>query len=137
MSFATLPHSHAASPSRRYVIRTLAFMAVYAVLNLGAILGVFDTWIGTPAGWGLALAVALPVAGQVWSLWRLIVESDEYLRALWAKRVILSAGIVMVVSSAWGFGESYAAAPSLNALLIYPLFWMVSAVVWPLVRSSR
>lgn len=137
MSIATLPHQRAASPSRRYVIRTLVFMAVYAVLNIGAILGVFDAWIGTPAGWVLAIAVALPVAGQAWALWRLIVESDEYLRALWSKRVILSAGIVMVMTSAWGFGESYAAAPSLSVMLITPLFWAVSAVVWPLVRSSR
>lgn len=137
MSVSISPSPAAASPSRLYVVRTLAFMAIYCALNVGAIFGVFDAWIGTPTGWWLALAVALPIAGQVWALLRLIVDSDEYLRVLWAKRVILSAGIVMVLCSAWGFGEAYASAPVFKTLLIYPLFWAVSAVVWPCVRSSR
>lgn len=126
-----------ASPNRLYVQRTLAFMALYAVLNIGAMLGLFDAWIGTPAGWVLALAVALPLAGQIWALLRLVADSDEYMRVIWAKRFILSAGIAMVVCSAWGFGETYAQAPGVPAWLIFPLFWAVSAVVWPFVRSSR
>lgn len=126
-----------ASPSRRYATRTLAFMALYALLNVGAIFGVFDAWIGTAAGWVLAMAVALPLAGQIWALLRLVAESDEYMRVIWAKRFILSAGIAMVICSAWGFGETYANAPHLKAWLIFPLFWAVSAVVWPFVRSSR
>lgn len=138
MSVLASPRSAAVSSStRRYVVRTMGFMAAYCLLNLAAIFGVFDAWIGTPTGWVLALAVALPIAGQAWALLRLIVDSDEFLRVLWAKRVIWSAGVVMVVCTAWGFGESYANAPHLNAWLIFPLFWAVSAVVWPFVRSSR
>ncbi|MDR6214652.1 hypothetical protein [Paracidovorax wautersii] len=138
MSVLASPRSAAVSSStRRYVVRTMGFMAAYCLLNMAAIFGVFDAWIGTPTGWVLALAVALPIAGQAWALLRLIVDSDEFLRVLWAKRVIWSAGVVMVVCTAWGFGESYANAPHLSAWLIFPLFWAVSAVVWPFVRSSR
>lgn len=126
-----------ASPDRRYAIRTLAFMAVYVLLNMGAILGLFDAWIGTSAGWVLAVAVVLPLAGQIWALLRLVAESDEYMRVIWAKRVIVSAGVAMVICSAWGFGQAYASAPPLQGWLIFPLFWAVSAVVWPFVRSSR
>lgn len=139
MSVAAIPRSptQARSPHWRYAVRTALFMAVYALIHVAAIFGVFDAWIGTPAGWVLALAVALPIAGQVWALMRLIADSDEYLRALWAKRVVLSAGIVLVVCTLWGFGETYANAPGLKAWLVFPLFWAVSAVVWPFVRSSR
>lgn len=137
MSLSTLSHAPIVSPLRRYVVRTVLFMAIYSLINIAAMVGVFDLWIGTPAGWTLALAVAMPIAGQIWALLRLIVDSDEYMRVLWAKRVILSAGIVMVVSTAWGFGESYAGAPGMKAWLIYPLFWTVSALVWPFIRSSR
>ncbi|MCA1324771.1 hypothetical protein [Herbaspirillum sp. alder98] len=137
MSLSALSHVPIVSPLRRYVLRTVLFMAIYSLINIAAIFGVFDLWIGTPAGWMLALVVAMPIAGQIWALLRLIVDSDEYMRVLWAKRVILSAGIVMVVSTAWGFGESYAGAPSMRAWLIYPLFWTVSALVWPFIRSSR
>ncbi|MDA8457190.1 hypothetical protein M4R22_20730 [Acidovorax sp. GBBC 3334] len=141
MSVSAAPRSPASSPSsspsRRYALRTALFMAVYSLLHIAAIVGAFDAWIGTSAGWWLALAVALPIAGQVWALMRLIADSDEYLRALWAKRVILSAGIVLVVCTVWGFGETYANAPGMKAWLVLPLFWAVSAVVWPFVRSSR
>jgi len=137
MPAVTSPSFVVASPTRRYVSRTFFFMAIYALLNGAAIFGVFDAWIGTPTGWVLALAVALPIAGQLWALLRLIVDSDEYLRVLWAKRVVLSAGIVMVACTAWGFGETYAGAPSMRTWLVFPLFWVVSAVVWPFVRSSR
>jgi len=139
MSVAPVPRSptHARSPHWRYAVRTALFMAIYALFQVAAIFGAFDAWIGTPAGWVLALAVALPIAGQVWALMRLIADSDEYLRALWAKRVVLSAGIVLVVCTLWGFGETYANAPGLKAWLVFPLFWAVSAVVWPFVRSSR
>ena len=137
MTISTSTRIATQSPDRRYVFRTLFFMAIYAALNIGAIVGVFDAWIGTPAGWVLALAVALPLAGQIWALLRLVADSDEYLRVIWAKRVILSAGIAMVICSLWGFGETYANAPRMQAWLIFPLFWVVSAVVWPFVRSSR
>lgn len=131
------PACPAASPTRRYVVRTALFMALYSLLNMAAIAGIFDAWIGTPVGWGLALAITIPVAGQVWALMRLIADSDEYMRVIWAKRVVLSAGIVMAVSSAWGFGESYAGAPGMQAWLVFPMFWAVSAVVWPFIHSSR
>lgn len=139
MSVAAVSRSptHARSPHWRYAVRTALFMAIYALFHVAAIFGAFDAWIGTPAGWVLALAVALPIAGQVWALMRLIADSDEYLRALWAKRVVLSAGIVLVVCTLWGFGETYANAPGLKAWLVFPLFWAVSAIVWPFVRSSR
>lgn len=137
MTISTSTRIAPQSPDRRYVSRTLFFMAIYAALNIGAIVGVFDAWIGTPAGWVLALAVALPLAGQIWALLRLVADSDEYLRVIWAKRFILSAGIAMVICSLWGFGETYANAPGMQAWLIFPLFWVVSAVVWPFVRSSR
>ena len=134
---SSLPDPAVQLPARRYLVRTAAFMGLYAVLNVAAILGAFDAWVGTAMGWLLALAVASPVAGQIWAVLRLTAESDEYMRALWAKRFILSAGVAMVLWSAWGFGESYAAAPHLQGWLIVPLFWLVSAVVWPFVRSSR
>lgn len=137
MPLSSLARTPSAPPERLYALRTLAFMAVYALIHLAAILGLFDGVIGRPAAWGLALAVAAPVAGQLWATLRLVADSDEYLRVLVAKRFILSAGIAMALWSAWGFGESYAAAPHLQGWLIYPLFWAVSAVVSPFVRSSR
>lgn len=125
------------SASRRYVVRTVAFMSGYVAINVAAIFGAFDD-IGSPvAAWGLALAVSAPVVGQIWATLSLMRESDEFVRAVTAKQFILAAGLAMAIASVWGFGESYADAPHIPAWIIYPLFWACFGFAAPFVRSSR
>ena len=122
---------------RKYVIRTMAFMSGYAAVNVGAIFGAFDDIRSPVAAWGLALAVAAPVAGQIWATLSLMRDSDEFVRGVTAKQFILAAGVAMALFSAWGFGESYADAPHAPGWLIYPLFWAVFCVVSPFIRTSN
>ncbi|MCC7267336.1 MAG: hypothetical protein IT546_08350 [Caulobacteraceae bacterium] len=121
---------------RRYLVRTMAFMSAYVALNIAAILGAFDG-LRRPGAWLFALAVAAPVAGQIWATLALMEESDEFVRALTARRFILASGLGMALFSAWGFAESYAAAPHAPGWLIFPLFWLAYGVVSPFVRSTR
>ena len=121
------------SPNRRYVRHTLAWMGLYLLVHVAAILGSFDAIVGRPAGWAVALAAALPVAGQVRATLRLMADSDEYVRAVVARCFILASGATMVLWTAWGFGESYAGAPHVAGWLLYPVFWAVYAAVAPLV----
>lgn len=121
---------------RRYLARTAAFMTGYVAANVAAIFGAFDDVRGWSA-YALGLAVAAPVAGQIWATLALIRDSDEFVRALTAKRFILASGLAMALFSAWGFMESYADAPHAPGWLIYPLFWAVYGVVTPFVRTSR
>ena len=129
--------SSAASAPRRYVIRTMAFMAGYVAVNMAAIFGAFDDIASPVAAWLLALTVSAPVAGQIWATLSLMKESDEFVRSLTAKQFILAAGIAMALFSAWGFGESYADAPHAPGWLIYPLFWGIYGLVSPFVKTSR
>ncbi|MFN4296676.1 MAG: hypothetical protein ACK4FB_07515 [Brevundimonas sp.] len=133
----TLGKQQTTPAGRRYVMRTMAFMTGYVAVNVAAISGAFDEIIGRPVAWALALAVAAPVAGQIWATLMLMRDSDEFVRGVTAKQFILSAGIAMALATAWGFGESYAGAPHVPAWLIYPLFWAVFGVVAPFVRSSN
>lgn len=121
---------------RRYLTRTLAFMTGYAAVNVAAILGAFDD-IHAPGSWVLALAVAAPVAGQLWATLALMHDSDEFVRAITAKRFILASGVAMALFSAWGFLESYASAPHVPGWMIYPLFWGAFGIVAPFVRTTR
>ncbi len=121
---------------RSYLIRTLLFMTVYILINSLTILGVFDSLLGRPLGWLIAIAVALPVAGQVWATLRLMTQSDEFVRVIVAKCFVLASGATLTVWTAWGFGETYAAAPHIPAWLIYPFFWAMFALVSPFVRTS-
>ena len=133
----TARNSRLSSPHRTYTLHTLGWMGFYAAIHLLAIAGVFDVILGTPAAWLLALAAAVPIAGQLRAYVRWMNQSDEYQRALAARCFIVSAGAAMALCSAWGFGEAYAAAPHLPVWLVVPLFWGISGVVAPFVRSSR
>lgn len=125
------------STVRTYIVRTFSFMGIYILINVAAILGLFDSVLGQPAGWVIAAAVALPVAGQIWATLRLMAESDEYVRVIVAKCFILAAGATMTLWTAWGFGETYAAAPHIPGWLIYPFFWAMYALASPFVRTSK
>ncbi|KPF80899.1 hypothetical protein IP78_06540 [Brevundimonas sp. AAP58] len=132
--------SSLASPdgaNRRYVVRTMAFMAGYVAINVAAIFGAFDEIIGTPAGLVLGLAVAAPIAGQIWATLALMSEADEFVRTLTAKRFIVAAGLAFALFSGWGFMESYGDAPHAPGWLVYALFWGLYGLVTPLIRTSR
>lgn len=121
---------------KSYLTRTLAFMGGYAALNVAAILGVFEA-LPAAAGWLLALAVAAPVAGQIWATLTFMRDSDEFVSALLARQFIMASGIAMALFSAWGFAESYASAPHVPGWAIYPLFWAAFGVVSGFVKTTR
>ena len=122
---------------KRYVIRTNLFMLGYVAVNIAAIAGAFDPIVGSRASIVLGLAVAAPIAGQLWATLALMNESDEFVRMLNAKRFILASGLAMTLFSAWGFAESYGDAPHAPGWLIYPLFWGLFGLVSPFLKSSR
>ncbi|HEY0052708.1 MAG TPA: hypothetical protein VGB49_04780 [Caulobacteraceae bacterium] len=124
------------SPTTRYFVRTTAFMGAYVAMNVAAILGAFDG-LRAPGSYVFALAVAAPIAGQIWATLSLIAESDEFVRTVLAKRFIVAAGLAMALFSGWGFLESYADAPHAPGWLVYALFWGLYGIVGPLVRTSR
>jgi hypothetical protein len=122
---------------KRYVVRTWGFMGVYIALNIAAILGAFERLEGGPGAWVLALAVSIPIAGQIWATLALMNESDEFVRALTAKQFIVAAGVAMALFSGWGFAESYADAPHAPGWLVYVLFWAAFGVTAPLIKTTR
>lgn len=122
--------------AKRYARRTTGFMGVYAAINIAAIFGLFDERAGWTA-WLLAVAVALPVIGQIWATLAYLNEADEFVRAVMTKTFVAATGVAFAVFCVWGFAESYADAPHAPGWLIYPLFWAAFGVVSPFVRTSR
>jgi len=121
---------------RRYVTRTWIFMGAYVALNLGAMFDILDS-VEPPGTWLLAAAVAAQIAGQIWATLAFIRESDEYVRAITAKRFIVGSGLAMALFSFWGFLESYADAAHVPGWMIYPLFWLCFGAVSPFLRKTR
>ena len=132
----SLAKSNTTAAGRKYVVRTMAFMGGYTAVNVAAIFGAFDEIIGKPVAWALALAVAAPVAGQIWATLSLMRESDEYVRAVVAKQFIIAAGLAMALAVFWGFGEMFAGAPHLEGWWIYVAFWALMGPMPLFVRDS-
>lgn len=126
----------ATSAHKTYLFRTFAFMAGYAAVITTASFGAFDD-IGRAGGLALGVTVAAPVAGQLWATLALMNESDEFVRAVTAKRFIVASGLAMALATAWGFMETFGDAPHIPAWLIYPLFWAMFGLVTPFIRTSR
>jgi len=119
-----------------YRLRSALFMSGYVAVNLAAILGAFDH-MKSPGTWVFSLIVAAPVAGHIWALLSWMRDSDEFIRALSAKRFIVAAGLAMAIASAWGFMELYAKAPHVSAAMIYPLFWAAFALASAFIHTTR
>jgi putative oxidoreductase len=123
------------APLRRYLAVTLLSLFCYAILNIAAMSGALDG-LSSPVRLSFAALVALPIAVQIWATLVAMRDSDEYLRAIMARRFIIAAGAAFAIFSAWGLAESYAGAPHAPGWLVYPLFWASYGLVTPFVRSS-
>lgn len=122
--------------NKKFRIRATSFMGAYVAVNLAAITGAFDG-MKSPGTWAFALVVAAPVIGHIWAFLVWMRDSDEFLRTLAAKRFIVATGVMLAITSTWGFMELYAKAPHISAAMVYPLLWAAFAGVTPFIRTSH
>jgi glucose uptake protein GlcU len=112
------------SPAKRaYTIRISVSMAAYVVAIFGVV------WVinhHPPSGWPryvLAVLPALPIAGVIWALGRYLQEeADEYLRAVQARIVLRATGVTLVLTTAWGFLETFADGPNVPMYAVLIVF---------------
>lgn len=120
---------------RRYILVTCLSMGFYVLLSMAAIAGALDGMSRAPR-LGFAALVCLTIVIQIWATLIAMRDSDEFIRALMARRFIIAAGAAFAIMSAWGFAESYASAPHIAGWIVYPLFWALYGLVTPFVRNS-
>lgn len=124
------------SAAKAYTFRTVFFMLGYVAALVLAVGGALDA-IGGVSGWVLAVAVAAPVAGQIWATLAFIRDSDEFVAGVTAKRFILAAGLTFALSVFWGFAEKFAGAPHVEGWWVYVVFWGLMGFMPLFIRSSR
>lgn len=122
--------------NKKYFIRSFLFLGAYVAVNAAAITGAFDG-MKTPGTWAFSLVVAAPIIGHLWAVLAWMRDSDEFVRALAAKRFVVAAGVAIAIASMWGFMEIYAKAPHVSAAMIYPLLWVAFGSVSPFIRTSH
>jgi len=132
---ATIPLNPALA-TKKFYIRTACFIGSYLLVNAAVLTQAFDD-IRPRGAVGLALSIAAPVIGHIWSFLAWMRDSDEFVRTVAAKRFVVAAGLTMAIASAWGSMELYASARHISAAFLYPLFWVLIAMVAPFIRSSH
>lgn len=123
-------------PNRNHLVPFAAFLGGYIAFNLAAITGAFEG-ARPPGTWGLALAVSAPAIGLIWAHLAWLRASDEFVRAIHAKRFIVATGISMAAASAWGFMEIHGNVRHLSPALFVPVFYTAYLLVSPFIRNSH
>ncbi len=127
----------ATSAGRRYIVRFLSAMAVYAAIFFTA--RPFGShYASAPLRVAIALGLALAVIAAIVSIGLyLIEEADEYQRMVKAQEVIWATGLTLAATTMWGYLAVMQLARDLPAADVFVLFnacWLlVTGVrkVWP------
>lgn len=107
------------------------YFKIFIPAMIGYIISVFaidyitDTFeMATTLKYSLALVPALFVFVWVWSHARYVLEVDEFVRFLQVKSLLAGWVMLMVLTTAWGFLEIFAEAPTVPIFYVLPGFYL-------------
>jgi hypothetical protein len=107
----------------RYMRRFILLMLAYVAAIIGVIL-----WFsqGGPQGWlryVVAVLPALPIIGMIAAIGAFLVEQeDEYLKMLMVRQQLAATGFTLVVTTIWGFLETFTLVPHVPAYAVFVLY---------------
>ena len=114
---------------KRYNRRMIAASIIYVVALMGAIL--IDDRIapGNAVRWLLAL---LPSAGVLLMIRAMALvlkeEDDEYLRSRLVNSALVGIGVLLVLTTVWGFFETFGLVPHVDAWMALPIFALAAGI---------
>ena len=118
---------------RRYLVRTLAAMAVFALAMLG-----LDRLLPEPEG-GAALAVTLaiiaPLMFWAYEYQHFIRHIDEMLARLQLQGAAIAGGLALLLAAFWGVAETNGLLPDLNPALFLPVATAAHGVIMLIQRA--
>ena len=108
---------------RRYTRRYLVLLLFYIAVVSGV---AFWFSQGGPQGrhrYAVAVLPALPIIGVIAAMGAFLVEQeDEYLRMLMVRQSLIAIGFTLIVTTIWGFLETFALVPHIPADAVFILF---------------
>lgn len=108
--------------ARRYTVRILAAMTVYAVVLAGSLTLLRSRELEGLVLWLVAAAPALPIFGAIATMGAFVVEiKDEYQRMKLVRAMIVATGLSLSIFTVLGFLEN-AGAIQADALWAFPVW---------------
>lgn len=109
----------------RYAIRLAVLMTAYLLLLVLAKYMVKRDLAEGALLWVLAVLPALPIVGVFWAIGRLLVEeSDEYIRSLLVRQLLIGSAITLSVATVYGFLENFGLVGHVDAFYLTVLFFI-------------
>ncbi len=108
----------------RYLRRMLAIGVAYVAGIMLASLTVDRAAPLGPLTIGMALIPGLAMLAAIWAIGRFVADlSDEYLRMLEVRKLIVATGVTLAITSVWGLLEIYSdAIPRLPVFYVFPIW---------------
>jgi hypothetical protein len=117
------------SAIRRYQARSWTLMAVYVVAVFTVALLIKHVIPPGPWRYAAALLPAVPLVGVIVSVGLYVrEEADEFRRAVYVQSMLWGLGLVLVLSTVWGFLELLADAPHVEGWWVFPIYCVAQAV---------
>ena len=110
---------------RNYTVRLFILMTAYLLLLLLAKYTFKRDLAEGALLWILAVLPALPIVGVFWAIGRLLVEeTDEYLRSLLVRQLLIASAITLSVATVYGFLENFGLVGHVDAFYLTMLFFV-------------
>jgi hypothetical protein len=117
--------SSSRAAQRRYLLRLAVSMAAYIVTLTAALRFVGGGAVSGPLAYVLAILPGLAVAGVFWAVGRLLIEeTDEYLRNLLIRQVLVATGFTLSLVTVWGFLENFELVAHVDAFYV-AILWFI------------
>lgn len=120
---------------KRYRKRLAIAMIAYVFALMGSLALLRQGGLSGPVLWLVAAAPAIPILGVlvVMGLY-LKEEPDEFERAIHVEAMLWGLGVVLGVSTVWGFLANAQVVPTPPLFLIFPLFCLSWGLSQPFIR---
>ena len=123
------------SAKTRFMRMHLILSVLYIALVLLASWVVPDDAKATPMVIFWAVLPGLVVIGWIWNMGRYLMEmSDEYLRLLEIRKMLVATGLTLALASGWGILELFTTVPRVQLFYVFPV-WCLGLAVGSLVNK--
>ena len=118
---------------RRVAILTTLFLAGFALITVIQSNNSEPGWLA----FAIAILPGLAVIGVFWAIGRLIVEeSDEFVRMLTIRQVLVASGLALSAASVWGFLEAASLVAHIDAYW-YAVIWFGGLIVGAIINRVQ
>ena len=111
--------------SRRYMRRIGLSMAVYLLSLFAAEYLISRELVDGGLMWILALIPGLAIVGAFYAIAMLVIEqTDEFVRMLVVRQILIATGFALSIATVWGFLENFELVPHVDSWVVAMLWFL-------------